>query len=471
MKVLTRYLLRSQIGPFLFAFCALTGVIVINTIARQAATLAGKGLDLGIIFHFFVLSLPSTIALTLPMAVLVAVLFTFSQMAAENEISALKATGIDLRRMVIPLLLVAAGIAGAMAWFNDQVLPESNFQWKVLMIDIGQKSPLLALHEQTVNPITTTDGITRYYLQAQEIEQSSNKMWDVVIYDISEGRLGRTIVADSGSMAFNPSMTDLFLTLHDGYLHEVNFDEPENFQRIEFREQLLKMGGVGNELQRQTDFSYRGDREMTTAMLQERVDSLGRELAAVQATAKEYAEYDVKQALGLEVPRGAAPSAGIFNPRWEIPDGAGNSRRLQDQFRSLQERERIIQRHSREFRVEIHKKFAIAAATLVFVLIGVPLALRFPRGGIGMVIGFSLLIFAIYYVGLIGGETLADEGYVPPVVAMWTTNVVMGTLGIIGVLRMGRETGTQRGGGFGEKLEVLRNRFRRRPATEEVPAT
>jgi lipopolysaccharide export system permease protein len=179
----------------------------------------------------------------------------------------------------------------------------------------------------------------------------------------------------------------------------------------------------------------------------------------------------VKQALGLEVPRGAAPSAGIFNPRWEIPDGAGNSRRLQDQFRSLQERERIIQRHSREFRVEIHKKFAIAAATLVFVLIGVPLALRFPRGGIGMVIGFSLLIFAIYYVGLIGGETLADEGYVPPVVAMWTTNVVMGTLGIIGVLRMGRETGTQRGGGFGERIEALRNRFRRRPAAGEVPAT
>jgi len=114
MKVLTRYLLRAHIGPFFFAFGALTGVILINTIARQMADLAGKGLTSDVIFQFFVLSLPSNIALTLPMAVLVAVLYTFSQMAAENEISALKASGIDLRRMVLPLLLIAR--ASPAAW-------------------------------------------------------------------------------------------------------------------------------------------------------------------------------------------------------------------------------------------------------------------------------------------------------------------------------------------------------------------
>ena len=111
MKVLTRYLLRSHVAPFFFAFLALTGVVLINTLAQQLANLAGKGLSTAVFVEFFVLSLPANIALTLPMAVLVAVLYTFSQFAAENEINALKASGIDLRRMVLPLLFAAATVS------------------------------------------------------------------------------------------------------------------------------------------------------------------------------------------------------------------------------------------------------------------------------------------------------------------------------------------------------------------------
>ena len=105
-------------------------------------------------------------------------------------------------------------------------------------------------------------------------------------------------------------------------------------------------------------------------------------------------------------------------------------------------------REIRRYQVEIQKKYSIAAATLVFVLIGVPLALRFPRGGIGMVIAASLAIFSIYYVGLIGGEAIADEGFMPPWIAMWITNALFGILGMIGIWRMGREQSTSRGGGW-----------------------
>jgi len=145
MKVLTRYLLRSHIGPLLFAFVALTGVILINTLARSLADLAGKGLPTHIFFEFFILSLPANIALTLPMSVLVAVLFVFSQMAAENEITALRASGVDLRRMIVPLLFVATIIAGIMVWFNNEVLPAANYRGRLLMTDVAQTSPLLAL--------------------------------------------------------------------------------------------------------------------------------------------------------------------------------------------------------------------------------------------------------------------------------------------------------------------------------------
>ncbi len=422
MKVLTRYLLKAHIGPFLFAFLALTGVILINTLARQLASLAGKGLPLDIVLQFFVLSLPSNIALTLPMAVLVSVLYTFSQLSADNEIMALKASGVDLRRLVLPLVMAGALITGGMIWFNDRVLPESNHQWRELMVDIGRKSPLFTLREQTINSIRTGDGMSRYYLRAGRISPNSNRMHDVTIYDISNPRVGRTIYADSGRMAFNQSRTDLYLTLFDGHLREVDLNEPQSFQRVGFSQQVMKMAGVGNELDRQTDSEFRGDREMTIAMMSGRIDTLRAELAEVETMVQ-----------------------------GDLPPSAGG-------VSSAAERTSALDRQIRELQVETQKKLSIAAATLVFVLLGAPLALRFPQGGVGMVIAFSLGIFALYYVGLIGGEELADRGYVTPLGAMWAMNALLTVVGLWGLFRMGREQGSGRGG---DRFGWLRRRAAR----------
>src|SRR5690606_14485029 len=138
MKILTRYLLRAHIGPFFFALITLTGVILINTLAKELASFAGKGLPVPIILEFFVLSLPANLALTLPMSVLVAVLYAFSTLAAENEIMALRANGIDLRRFALPLIVGACVFAGGMIWFNDRVLPNANYRWRLLMMDVAQ---------------------------------------------------------------------------------------------------------------------------------------------------------------------------------------------------------------------------------------------------------------------------------------------------------------------------------------------
>lgn len=106
--------------------------------------------------------------------------------------------------------------------------------------------------------------------------------------------------------------------------------------------------------------------------------------------------------------------------------------------------------------VEIHKKFSLAMACIVFVLVGAPIALRFPRGGVGLVIGVSLSIFGLYYVGLIGGEALADRSIISPFWGMWAHNVIMAVLGLIMMARMGREGATTRGGDFGDLVESLR---------------
>jgi lipopolysaccharide export system permease protein len=520
MKVLTRYLLRTHLGPFFFAFLALTSVLLINVIAKELANLAGKGLPLDIALEYFVLSLPANIALTLPMAVLVAVLYTFSTLASENEISALRASGVDLRQATMPLVLLAALIAGGMAWFNDQVLPASNYRWRVLMGDVAAARPLLVIQSQALNAITTDDGLTRYYLEAREVEAETGRLRDVTIYDVANPNLTRTINADSGRMALNQQQTDMLLTLFDGRIREVDFAEPQNFQLIEFEQQIMRIEGVSDRIQRNFGSEYRTDRDMTSAMMLAAIDSLRAErdqLLSMAAGTTSQSPTDIGEATpdsseldeqpavdptisvetametatepiatgraGQETPGETSAPVQEVSPLGEVSEvledavtatatpeeiaeaeAAANSVAVSppaEPDRFITARVENIEYQIREYQLEIHKKFSIAGATLVFVLLGIPLALRFPRGGIGMVVAVSLAIFGIYYVGLIGGEEFGDRGYVPPGVAMWTTNFVFGVLGLIGFYRLGREQGTGRGSGWGE-MPRLPNWMRRR---------
>ena len=123
------------------------------------------------------------------------------------------------------------------------------------------------------------------------------------------------------------------------------------------------------------------------------------------------------------------------------------------------------------YAIEINKKFSLAAACLIFCIVAPPIALRFPRGGVGLVIGVSLAVFALYYVGLIGGEATANKGLVPPFWAMWATNVIMTLVGTVMLLRMGRDFGSARGGGMREWLDQRRFlRDERRAAATQAAA-
>ena len=125
------------------------------------------------------------------------------------------------------------------------------------------------------------------------------------------------------------------------------------------------------------------------------------------------------------------------------------------------DRETEADRRADRFSVEVHKKWSISFACISFVIIGIVMALRFPRGGIGLVIGGGLLIFSIHYVGLTAGESLADRGLVQPWEAMWAPNIVLTVIGLIGLFWVSRESGSTRGGDFQEILDGIRHLFRR----------
>jgi lipopolysaccharide export system permease protein len=125
------------------------------------------------------------------------------------------------------------------------------------------------------------------------------------------------------------------------------------------------------------------------------------------------------------------------------------------------DRGRDAERRAARYAVEVHKKWAISMACISFVIIGIVLALRFPRGGIGLVIGGGLLVFSIHYVGLTAGESLADRGCVTPWAAMWAPNIVLTIVGVLGLIRVSRESGSTRGGDFQEVLDGIRHLWRR----------
>ena len=502
MKIISRYVLKEHFGPFTFALTALTSLMLLQYIARQFGNLVGKGLTWQVITQFFLLSIPFTVAMTLPMAVLVAVLYAFSRLASENEITALKAGGVSMRQLLVPSLSGAFVLALVMLGFNDQILPRANHRLAVLQMDIFRTKPTFALREQILN--TVKEG--QLYLRAGHLDEGSSRMRDVTIYDVANAVNRRTIYADSGKIEFAPNRRDLQLTLHHGLMETVPTDKPGQLTRLYYMRQLMRVVGVASAFQEtgNADTVSKGDREMSvcemqaalakadTGLQRARFDSVEAQWlrdsilaanppAVTEAKAprpkppagphpkapKLASPFGVGGAYcGLLASAGRAlggkpaaaatkrpppPSAGIapsFGGMAGLPpDQRLNLAKLNaDQSRLLRNR----------YDVEIQKKFSLAASCLIFVLVGAPIALRFPRGGVGLVIGVSLFIFAVYYVGLIGGESLSDRAIISPFWAMWATNVIMTVIGLVLMLRMGREATTGRGGDIGELIETVR---------------
>lgn len=483
MGILTRYLIRAHVGPFLFALTTITGLLFLNAVAQRLEDLTGKGLGWRTILEFMLLSLPHTVALTLPMATLVAVLYVFSELTTHNEITAMKAGGVRPQRLLVPLLGVGLILTEVMFVFNDQVLPEANHRLKTLLVDIGRKTPTFELREQVVNEIAAGNGNNPIFLTASRIDNAANRMENVVIYDAEPTGGHRTTYAEHGSMAFNAARTDLFLTLQNGLVLETDPDRPGAFRQIYFSKEVVPLRGVGNELERRVTEGDRGEREMTVMMLQARVDDRREELDDVARESLQQTRKAVLTVLGHEpgpeamrIPRIDPATGAVIGEDIVIPeasafaDQALSTDLLAEQAllnaRTSASHAEALERSISQTQVEIQKKYALAFACLVFVLVGVPLAMRYPRGGLGLVIAASSAMFAISWAGLIGGESLADRGIANPWIAMWTPNLLFLVIGLGLVARMGRETSNLRGSGWDERLWALRTlvgRLRSRP--------
>ncbi|MCL7937496.1 MAG: LptF/LptG family permease [marine benthic group bacterium] len=439
MRILTRYVLRQLVAPFLFAAILLTALMMLDVVADRFGSLVGKGLGWRIVSEVFLYSIPFIFAVIVPMAVLVAVLFVFNRLAADNEISAMKASGVSLGRITLPVVALATLLAVGLVHFNNTTLPESNHKLALLLHSIARKSPTFAVRDREVNEIV--EGV---FLVAQSKEQARNLLIDVTIWDVQSSQAQRTIYADSAVMglATNGEQEDLFLTLFDGVLHETSSQAPDRLQRVWFDRNYLRVAGVGNELDR-SQGGARGDRELSIDSMQVRVAK--NEIAAEETRAKSHATAVAwtEALLGNLAEADTVPpdTTDAVVQGWRTGRRFPSPQSAAGNFRTLSLSETQFEQSANRYEVEIWKKYSIPVACIVFVIIGAPIAVRYRRAGVALVVGVSLVVFCAYYVALIGGEHLADRELLSPFWAMFAPNFLFGLIGVMAFFQARRAGG------------------------------
>jgi lipopolysaccharide export system permease protein len=434
VRLLRWYILRQHLVPFLLGFGVITFILEMDVLVDYLDLVVNRGVALGVVAQLFALSLGYIVALSVPCAVLVAVLMTFGRLSQDNEITALRASGINVGSILLGPLAAAALMAVGLTLFNNHVLPATNHAFANLLIDIGRMRPTVKIQEGVF--ITDFPG---YNLLVRSVNGRTNELRGVTIYQTNPGGgPPTTILARTGFLYYTPDGRDAVLELKDGEIHEIPPD-PEgsrHYRRLKFRTHIIHIAGAGGVLER-TVRDSRSDREMSahelsveraTLIDQLHTSRLGMEarLTAIGVTSAELRALPTDDEPWLERARGALatlthasdpadalvqrhPAAGPQIDLWRIERPA-------------------LQRRIASLSVEMHKKFSLPAACVVFVLLGAPIGMRVRRAGPAVAF-VSIAFFLFYYLCLVGGEELATRLMLPPWLAMWLPNLLLGAWG------------------------------------------
>jgi lipopolysaccharide export system permease protein len=421
MKILTRYILREHIPPFFFAVFIITFLLILETIPKIVDMVIDKDISAIVVLELIFLNLAWMIALSVPMAVLVATLLAFGRLTSDSEIIAIKASGINLTRVLIPLLIAAGFLTIAMIEFSDKILPRLNHKARVLQGDIRSMRPTLIFRAG----VFITD-ISGYIILIDKINHSTSEIEGIRITNNKNPKQPRITVAKSGLMKFIDNGQTLQFTLYDGETHMLDTDEPDNYRRVGFGEQVINVGGVGSELKR-SETSFKTDREMNIREMQKVIDDARTIIEPFNARTETAVNQKLDMLFGdsLKPPTDSllTDSAALAFLKVNMSNTFSRIKRNHDQ---------IMAQHKQidKYKIEIYKKYSIPAASFAFVLIGAPLGILSRRGGMGVAAAVSLVIFTVFWSFLIGGEDMADRGIVSPFLAMWAADILTAAIGL-----------------------------------------
>lgn len=388
MKILDRYILREHALPFLLALMVLTFIMLMDRLFELINLFINKKVPLPLVSELFLLGLPNILALTVPMAVLVASLMTFGRLTQDNEFSALRSSGISFLRLLLMPALASVIITILLYLFSDRVLPEANHAFKNLLMDIHQARPALQIKENIF-----INDFPGYNILIRRVDEARSQLYGITIYESGRGTSPRTIIAEKGRLITQPEQQLIRLELSRGEIHEVDPNDPTRYHRMMFKHHTLNLP-LDERFQHQAR-SHRSDREMTTAMLRSQVARIDSQIAPLKF--KLETESDL--------------------PEW--------------QGQQIRQDMANLRREMLGLKVEIQKKMAIPVACIIFILLGSSLGTIVRRGGMWVSAGMSLAFFLFYWICLIGGEELAERQLMSPTFAMWAANILLGISGLL----------------------------------------
>jgi lipopolysaccharide export system permease protein len=428
MRLLPRYIVRELILPFIFALGIIVFILFINFFLRAVDRFLGKGLDLFTILEYLFLNLAWIVALAVPMAVLIATLMAFGRLSEDNEINALRSSGISFLTILQPALLFGSAVCLMLIFFNTLILPEMNFHARLLAGDIRKMRPGM-----DIEPGHFIDNIPDYSMIIRS--KNGNLMEDVRIFSKESKEVQTSIYSETGELS---TLDDaIILTLYDGEIHELDLENFSNYRRINFEKHIITIPADDLMLNRR-DTANRSDREMTLGLMQEKKTKY----AERKINVEERLQNTINKVTGLEIlPENFADAQKMLNYyKEEIKQDTSitaaqlrlKERRIRSLERQAKNEYRLIESYIKsgnKYSVEIHKKFSLPIACILFVLVGAPLGTLSQKGGFAVAIMLGFGFFLIYYIFLIGGEEMADRNIVTPMIGMWTPNVILAFIG------------------------------------------
>ena len=438
-------------------FCICLFIVMMQFLWRYIDELVGKGLSIDVVAELFFYAALSMVPLALPLSILLAALMTFGDLGEHVELTALKSSGISLTTIMKPLAILMALVSVAAFFFQNDVLPKSQVKMWTLLFSMRQTSPTLDIPEGAVY-----SQIPGYNIYVKRKDKERDMLYNMLIYDVSVGTMyPRIVAADSGRLSMTEDKQHLVLTLYKGAWYEqmqgstngMNGMSGELYRRETFHDKELVIPYDAN-------FTRMDDETMKSQYVGKNIDELQQTIDSVKLKVDSAATLIVKQlrsqtVCGVPLQRTTyqdgkpivekAKEVKLDKPLdinkmiKELPENEQEQivnqaltrattgmQDVQFQGYTVSDDNYVIRRHQ----IELMKKFTLSLACLIFFFIGAPLGAIIRKGGLGMPIVISVLLFIVYYIIDNMGYKLARDGRWEVWQGMWLSSAVLLPLGV-----------------------------------------
>ena len=454
MKKLYQYITKSFLGTFVLTFFIVVFIWVMQFVWLYVDDLVGKGLEIKIIAELLFYTSITAIPMSLPLALLLALLMCFGNLGEHYELVAMKASGISMWRAMRPLLTFALALSVLAFFISNSLIPIATLKWRTLLTDVQRQKLAFNIKEGVFYK-----DIDNYVIFVEKKGKDGSHIYGVKIYDHTnhEGNT-KIISADSGMMAMSPNQRNIIFTLYNGYnytdLITENYKETRPFERMSFKQEQLKFSLASFDLTRSNEDMYKSYQQMMNIrQLSTSLDSLEQRHNDKQ---KQFSQGFIRRWGNYYSLYTGVPPEGVVNP---LPDSIladtsytlswpllaqfdgnarstiismaiGSAQNAKDNVAfnkmDLGSQNENINKHKKEW----HKKFTLSIACIIFFFIGAPLGSIIRKGGLGLPVVISVVFFIIYHLISTIAERMAVFGDLNMFLGVWLSSLVLLPVGL-----------------------------------------